>query len=399
MSHALETTQLHPSDKRSDNEIFADLQTYKPVDRASERNIWAFWDQGIAASKPWCQRNIIGWVRRHSPRWSVRVLDMVEGSPNHYSKYFSDPETLFPTAFLQRNMIGKYVGPHAADLIRLPLLYLYGGVWLDVGFLLFRDLDDLCWQTLTDPLSPFELAGFKMTRNPSLAMFWNGFIAARKGSQAIKHWHDIFFRIWDGRTSCKGMHSHPLLRHLPRYEVPSSKGQPPAFTYENFVDYLAQMFCLERLRHFCDPTKDWDGPQFFEAKVLLFECVSEVYWAQHLTHWDGRKQFNMLSCIREETEPGFLEAEKFVQEILSTSSTMKLSHGLVTEQREYLARIWSEPGNEDADHRAGTFAAYLRWASVYFQQTKSLTRVQLPVYEKAILTGRLLQTVGEPHLS
>ena len=78
---------------------------------------------------------------------------------------------------------------------------------------------------------------------------------------------------------------------------------------------------------------------------------------------------------------------------------MKLSHGLVTEQREYLARIWSEPGNEDADHRAGTFAAYLRWASVYFQQTKSLTRVQLPVYEKAILTGRLLQTVGEPHLS
>jgi hypothetical protein len=201
-------------------------------------------------------------------------------------------------------------------------------------------------------------------------MFWNWFIAAGIGSQAIQHWHGIFLKIWNGRTSCKGMNSHPLLRHLPRYEVPSSTGQPPVSAYEDFVDYLAEMFCLERLRHLRDRTKDWDGPRFFQSRELLFECVSEVYWAQHLTHWDCKKQFNMLSCIREETEPGFLEAESFVQEILSTSSTMKLSHGLVTEQREYFARIWDEPGNEDADRRAGMFAAYLRWASVDFQQTK-----------------------------
>lgn len=317
---------------------------------------------------------------------------MVDDSPNHYSKYFSNPETLFPAAFLWRNMNGKHVGLHAADLIRLPLLYLYGGVWLDVGFLLFRDLDSLCWHALADPSNLVELAGFKITISPSLAMFLNRFIAARKGSQAIKHWHDVYLMIWDGHTSCTGMHSHPLLRHLPRYEVPSSTGQPPEFTYEDFVDYLAQMFCLERLWHLRDPTKDWDAPDSFETKVLLFECVSEVYWAQHMTHWGGRKQFNMLNCIGEKTEPGFMEAEDFVQDILSTSSTMKLSHGLVTQQRENLARIWDEPGNEDADHRAGTFAAYLRWASVNYQQTKKLTSVQLPVNEKATLTGSLLQT-------
>jgi hypothetical protein len=398
MSSALNASQLHPLDQRSDNEIIADLQTYKAVDGASERNIWAFWDQGLAACKPWCQRNIIGWVRRHGPLWTVRVLDMVDGSPNNYSNFFPDPKSFFPATLLRRTMTGNHVGPHAADLIRLPLLYLYGGVWLDVGFLLFRDLDDLCWQVLADPFNPVELAGFKMTISPSLAMFWNGFIGARKGSIAIKHWHDIFLKIWDGRTSCNGVHSHPLLRHLPRYEVPSSTGQPPAYAYDDFVDYLAQMFCLERLRHLRDPVKDWDGPQFFESRVLLFECVDEVYWAQHLTHWDGRKQFNMLSCIRDETEPGFPEAEKFVQEILATSSTMKLSHGLVTEQREYLARIWDEPGNEDADCRAGTFAANLRWASVYFNQTKKLTSVQLPVYVEAILIGSLLQILGESHV-
>jgi hypothetical protein len=105
----------------------------------------------------------------------------------------------------------------------------------------------------------------------------------------------------------------------------------------------------------------------------------------------------MLSRIREKTEPGFLEAEQFLQDILSTSSTMKLSHGLLTEQREYLARIWDKPENEDADCRPGTFAAYLRWASVYYQQTKRLTSVQFPVNEELILTGNLLQVLGEFH--
>uniref|UniRef100_A0A093V233 Putative sterigmatocystin biosynthesis P450 monooxygenase n=1 Tax=Talaromyces marneffei PM1 TaxID=1077442 RepID=A0A093V233_TALMA len=369
MSSALETPELLTWDQRSDNEILADLQTYKPVDGTSERNIWSFWDKGLTAY----------------------------GSPNHYSKYFSDPECFFPAALLQKTMKGTHVGPHAADLIRLPLLYLYGGVWLDVGFLLFRDLDDLCWCALADPFNPVELAGFKMTISQALAMFWNGLIGARKGSLVIKYWHDIFLNVWNNRTSCDGINSHPLLRHLPRYEVPSSTGLPPAFVYKNFVDYLAQMFCLERLQHLRDLNRDWDGLRFFESRVLLFECVSEVYWAQHITHLDGRKQFNMLSCVRAETEPEFLEAEKFIQEILSTSSTMKLSHGLVTEQGEYLARIWDEPENEDADCRPGTFAAYLRWASVYFQQMKKLTPVQLPVYADAIITGNFLQILGESH--
>jgi hypothetical protein len=47
MGPELENSQLHPSDHRSDSEILADLQTYKPVDGASERNIWAFGTKGL----------------------------------------------------------------------------------------------------------------------------------------------------------------------------------------------------------------------------------------------------------------------------------------------------------------------------------------------------------------
>ncbi|OAT01394.1 uncharacterized protein BDCG_17059 [Blastomyces dermatitidis ER-3] len=151
------------------------------------------------------------------------------------------------------------------------------------------------------------------------------------------------------------------------------------------------MFCLERIRHLEDPTIAWDGPAWFSRKVLLFECVSEVYWVQHLTHWDGRKQFDMLSRRQEGSERGeaYKEASQFVQAILDTSSTMKLSHGIVTEQREYLARIWDEERNKDADISPGTFAAHLRWASENFKQARPLVPLLLPVREDGLLKGGL----------
>ena len=386
-------------DQFSDEQIIADLQTFKPIDPASERNVWAFWDGGIAACKPWCKRNIISWVRRHSGSWTVRVLDMVDGSPNHYSKYVPNKAAFFPAAFLQRTMKGTHIAPHAADLIRLPLLHLYGGVWIDVGFMLFRDLDDICWKKLCDPLTPFELAGFRMTISSEVGMFWNGFIAARKGCTAVKFWHDTFVKLWEGKDRTAGMSDHALLRHLPRYEVPSSTGEPPAFPYSDFVDYLAQMFCLERIRHLRDPALNWDGPGFFSKHVLLYECVTEVYWAQQLTYWNGRKQFELLSRQRDGAnhDQDYREAEIFVSEILDTSSTMKLSHGLVTDQREYLARIWDESENVDADRLPGTFAAHLRWASIHFHQTRELTPLLLPLREDAILNGGLLEVEGDRH--
>ncbi|RYP01831.1 hypothetical protein DL764_006062 [Monosporascus ibericus] len=399
-----------PIDDRTDEEILADLQTYRPVDPASsERNVWAFWDRGLAAAKPWCRRNVVGWVRRHHGRgWTVRVLDMVPGSPNHFSRFVPATPELLPAALLEPEggVSGTaHAGPHAADLLRLPLLFLHGGVWLDVGFMLFRDLDSLCWDALAGEDNPLELAGFRMTVDEGIAMFWNGFIAARKGCVAVRLWHELFLRLWEGRASTEGMAKHPLLCHLPRYEVPSSTGQPPAFQYTAYVDYLIQMFCLERLRHTRDPALGWDGPDWFARGALLFECATEVYWAQVLTHWDGRKQFDMLSRRRrnegtagvDPEDEGYKEARTFVDGILATSSTMKISHGIVTEQREYLARIWDEPEHADADRAPGTFAEYLRWASVHYHQKKELVPLLLPVREDALLSGGLFDEVGKPH--
>ncbi|KAK9778220.1 putative glycosyl transferase [Seiridium cardinale] len=298
---------------------------------------------------------------------------MVVGSPNHYSNFVPNTTEFFPDAFVEGIMSGTHKAPHAADLIRLPLLHLYGGVWIDVGFMLFRNLDDLCWGKLMDPTRYLQLFGFKMTISAEVAMFWNGFIAARKGCVAVKHWHGIFLKLWKGAGNTAGMSSHPIIRHLPRYEsvCDISKTLPPTG-----MDL-----------------------RFFETSVLIYECVTEVYWAQHLTHWDGRKQFELLNRRREDAikDESYFEADAFVTGILDTSPTMKLSHGLVTEKREYLARIWDEPENSDADTAPGTFAEYLRWASENFHQTKDLTSLSLPLMEDALISGGLLDVIGDSH--
>ncbi|MCJ1348539.1 hypothetical protein MMC31_006771 [Peltigera leucophlebia] len=380
-------------DYGSDAEIITGLQTFEPVTK-SERNVWAFWDKGFSNAPPWNQRNVVSWVRRLGPSWTVRLLDRVEGSPVHVDKFIDS--SFFPEAIREQTM----EGPH-------PLLYLYGGIWRDVGFYLFKSLDDICWKALEDPASPFEMAGFKVTLNAEISNMFNGFIAARKGNPCIKHRHEIFVKVWEGATNTLGMHKHPLLRHLPKYEPPSRPGMAPPFMYAQFVDCIAQVFCLERLRNLQDPGAGWNGPEYFARRVLLFDCVKEVYWAQRLTIWDGRKQFNLLATRRTGGAPSAADgdgaaaarykvAEALINGILATSATMKLSDGLPNPGREYLAEIWDRPEYHDADVAPRTFATYLRWASEHFESSSRLERVVMPMIEKAVLVGGMMDVLGDP---
>lgn len=167
-------------DSRSDSEILASLTSHVPM--TSEKNIWTYWHAGINAMPAWCQRNIINWVRLHGPDWTVRVLDTVPGSPNHALAWIA-PEEL-PECFVKGTMTGPYTGPHSADFLRGAALYAYGGVWMDVGNIVFRNLDKVCWDQLADENSPYTISTPVMYE---LHMA-NHFIAARKGDIFIKHW-------------------------------------------------------------------------------------------------------------------------------------------------------------------------------------------------------------------
>lgn len=164
-------------DNRSDDEILAELNTFKPA--TSEKNVFTYWHSGINNMPAWCKRNIFNWVRLLDPSWTVHVLDTIPGSPNHALKWIDASE--LPESFVTGTMTGPWVGPHSADLLRNAALYRYGGVWTDVGTMLFRDFDRAFWDKLADDSTPYRIAGCWITYQYML----NHTIAARKGDPWI----------------------------------------------------------------------------------------------------------------------------------------------------------------------------------------------------------------------
>ena len=55
---------------------------------------------------------------------------------------------------------------------------------MDVGIILIRQLDDICWKQLEDPKSPFEVSVPWMYGT----VMANHFVASRKGNPFIKRW-------------------------------------------------------------------------------------------------------------------------------------------------------------------------------------------------------------------
>lgn len=168
-------------DKRSDKDILESLSDHVPI--TSEKNIWAFWDSRLGSMPSWCKHNVLNWIRLCGPSWTVRVLDTVPNSPNNALRWVTDTSML-PDAFVKGTMDGPYVGPHSADFLRGACLFLYGGVWMDVGIILIRKLDDICWKQLADPASPFQVSIPWMYGLTTA----NHFVASRKGDPFIKRW-------------------------------------------------------------------------------------------------------------------------------------------------------------------------------------------------------------------
>ncbi|KAI2464667.1 capsular polysaccharide synthesis protein-domain-containing protein [Annulohypoxylon bovei var. microspora] len=382
-------------DARTDEEIAVWLQTRHPV--TSDKNVWAFWHTGYTHMPPWVQRNIINWVRRLGPDWTVHLLDRVDGSATNINHFVDS--SFFPECFNNNTMDGPTVGQHSGDIVRLPLLWLYGGVWIDAGSFLFRHVDDICWNKIEDPDSPYEMAGVVIEMRPGVEVMLNGFIATKRGNPFIKRWLEIFKKLWEGATNVQGFHKHPLLRHLPMLCPPTDKlNLPPQglnVVMEQFTDYMSQIMTFERLRKLIDPSDGFNGPEYYSNKIFLCSALQEIFYFQLLTEWSGTKQFNLLSTKRKGEgvikDENWHAAEKFVHDALANTATMKLSHGPPGALDSFLADLWDSEEHHDKDNEDGTFAAYLRYGSVHFDQTREITPIKMGWPDEEVLEAGVLE--------
>lgn len=93
----------------------------KKKELASENIIWQYWGQGIDNETPTVVQDCFASVDEHKADWTVIRLD-----DKTFSEYVE-----FPDFVKQKVDSGIFNKTLFSDLLRLALLKLYGGVWLD----------------------------------------------------------------------------------------------------------------------------------------------------------------------------------------------------------------------------------------------------------------------------
>ncbi len=106
-------------------------------DGVSSKTIWIFWDSGLYDAPDVVQLSYSSWLREN-PDYDVVFLD--SSNIAHYVK--PNWDSFFNHCSVKLGAAGK------SDLLRLYLLYNYGGVWVDATTFCLKPLSD--WLNIND---------------------------------------------------------------------------------------------------------------------------------------------------------------------------------------------------------------------------------------------------------
>ncbi|EPS45162.1 hypothetical protein H072_834 [Dactylellina haptotyla CBS 200.50] len=249
-------------DSRSDGEIINSLNSHNPA--ISEKNIWAYWHAGLTAMPGWCQRNVANWARLCGSSWNIHVLNSVRG--------------LF------------------AGSMSVPTLQ-HGGVYMDVGIILIRPLDHICWKQLENPVSPYQISIPWMYGSVSAGHF----VASRKGDPFIKAWHDLFTHLWKGRTNHLGIGMDPLVAFCQTRDLGFSESKKRGFAWKFKVDaftvmqYIGQVISWLRLCMIDGGGEETDLAQYAKDHIQWYDVLGENFGAETVIGFVGQPLFDALS--------------------------------------------------------------------------------------------------------
>lgn len=149
------------------------------------RIIWCYWSQGYENAPEIVKYCLPSW-KRHNPTWDVRFL-----TSETVSDYI---DTVDMDAIFQKSTHFDFPIQTYSDFVRLKLLRIYGGVWVDAKLLCTSPLD--MW------LHTLMAAGVFMFQRPSddSCPVLNGFIAAQKNNPLIVRWSTTFESYFSKRS-------------------------------------------------------------------------------------------------------------------------------------------------------------------------------------------------------
>lgn len=261
-----------------------------------------------------------------------------------------------------------------------------------MGMLPIGDLDALWEKTLGDPTSGYEVLSYadpgpdgKVGRSLT-----NYFLASRPENPFFLRCHRLLLKLWEGRTSTEGMHSHALLRGVPLMAAEGLSFQEEGRTVgseevgRRLTDYIIQGQVISLVMGLVDEEGGWDGPTYVKDHIFGIEFMVGSQLINELTSWDGQRQFELLSLHL--TAEGSSEttdqkaAKGIVEECLGRSFGFKIATGFIVKvMGETLSSLWRK--HEGSDDVPGTYAHWLRFGMVYWRQDSLPEPVQFEVRE------------------
>lgn len=193
-----------------------------------------------------------------------------------------------------------------------------------------------------------------------------------------------------------GIVSNPLVAFA--YEVKFENSQAGGFHWQFKVDpltvmgYIGQVLAWMRVCMLEEPNGGFDGAEYYEKKVLLFDSLTEDWGAEATIGFFGQDLFDVLATRldADPTSPQYQKAHKTIWRLLTKSSMQKITHGKNLTQDPALGILWDREENEGADKAPGTFAELLRYGSVHFEQErKAIDYVEAKKPERIIKKGLL----------
>lgn len=160
------------------------------------KTIWLLWFQGWDDA-PWIVQQAKQSWEIHNPEWNIVLLDA-----NNIKEYLEDAD------YIMDPKKGVHFATRA-DIIRLALLYKYGGVWADANVFCMKPLEYWIYSCIM-PVGVWMYHGYSLRVGVmNGCAVW--FIASIKGNELIRKWKEAVDLYW---LSQESGHEYHLLESI-----------------------------------------------------------------------------------------------------------------------------------------------------------------------------------------
>ena len=171
--------------------------------------IWIYWAQGWGQAPDLVKKCLSAWERMH-PDWEIRAL--TDKNIEHYI----DIERYIP-GFSKKELSRAT----KSDILRILLIYQYGGVWVDASSCPVKPLDDWLWGHMQSEFFAFSDAFRERAPeiHPKDRMVDAWFIASRNDNYIIHEWAKRTISFWKERSYAHNERGPGLIKNKNGFEM------------------------------------------------------------------------------------------------------------------------------------------------------------------------------------